>query len=83
LFGATGTSFPAPALRHGSKYLGIILHSDLNWLDQVNVKNPGRHFILQYVFLKKGNSNTKSLAHTSLVLPNMGRHAGILAGRER
>jgi hypothetical protein len=30
-------------------------------------KNPGRHCISQCVFLKKGNSNLKSLAYTSLV----------------
>jgi len=31
-----------------SKYLGIILLSDLNWVDQVNctVQKPGRHFTL-------------------------------------
>ena len=30
------------------KYLGIILRSDLNWVDQVNctVQKPGRHFTL-------------------------------------
>ena len=32
-----------------SKYLGIILHSDLSWADQVKytVKNPGKHYISQ------------------------------------
>jgi len=31
-----------------SKYLGIILRSDLNWVDQVNctVQKPGRHLTL-------------------------------------
>jgi hypothetical protein len=36
------------------KYIGIILHGDLSWADQVNytVKKPGRQLILQCVFLK-------------------------------
>jgi hypothetical protein len=37
------------------KYLGLVLCSDLSWADQVNYmveKKPGRHFILQSVFLK-------------------------------
>jgi len=43
------------------KYLGIIIHSDLNWADHVNYtlqtawKAP--HFII--CMLKKGNNNTK------------------------
>ena len=51
------------------KYLGIILRSDLDWADQVNytVKKAWRalHFTMR--ILKKGNSNTKSLAYMSLV----------------
>jgi hypothetical protein len=37
------------------KYLGIILRSSLSWTDQFNytVIKPGRHFILQCVFLKR------------------------------
>jgi hypothetical protein len=50
------------------KYLGIILRSDLSWVDQVNyaVKKAWKalHFTMQ--ILKKGNSNTKSLAYMSL-----------------
>ena len=46
------------------KYLGIILRSDLSWADQVNytVKKAWKalHFTMR--ILKKGNSNTKSLA---------------------
>ena len=51
------------------KYLGIILCSDLSWADQVNyaVKRAWKalHFTMR--ILKKGSSNTKSLAHLSLV----------------
>jgi hypothetical protein len=53
------------------KYLGIILSSDLNWAGQVNytVKKiwQALHFTMR--ILKKGNSNTKSLAYMSLVRP--------------
>ena len=53
------------------KYLGIILRSDLRWEDQVNytAKKARRalHFTMR--ILKKGNSNTKSLAYMSLVCP--------------
>jgi len=53
------------------KYLGIILISNLCWADQVSyvVKKAWKelHFIMP--ILKKGNSNTKSLAYTSLVHP--------------
>jgi len=53
------------------KYLGLILRSDLSWADQVNyvVKKAWKalHFTMQ--ILKKGNSNTKSLAYMSLVRP--------------
>jgi hypothetical protein len=53
------------------KYLGIILCSDLGWVDQVNymVKKAWKalHFTMR--ILKKGNSNTKSLAYMSLVHP--------------
>ena len=51
------------------KYLGIILRSDLIWADQINyaVKKAWKalHFTMR--ILKKGNSNTKSLAYMSLV----------------
>ena len=53
------------------KYLGIILSSDLIWADQVNytVKKDWKalHFTMR--IFKKENSNTKSLAYMSLVLP--------------
>ena len=55
------------------KYLGIILRSDLSWEDQVNyvVKRAWKalHFTMR--ILKKGNSNTKSLAYMSLVRPTL------------
>ena len=53
------------------KYLEIIIRNDLIWADQVNytVQKAWRalHFVMRIV--KKGNKNTKSLAHTSLVRP--------------
>jgi hypothetical protein len=53
------------------KYLGIILRSDLIWADQVNytVKKAWKtlHFTMR--ILKKGNSNTRSLAYMSFVRP--------------
>jgi len=53
------------------KYLGIILCSDLSWADHVNytVKKAWKalHFTMR--ILRKGNSNTKSLAYVSLVRP--------------
>jgi hypothetical protein len=53
------------------KYLGIIIHNDLNCADQVNytVQKTWKalHFIMR--ILKKRYSNTKSLAYTSLVRP--------------
>jgi len=53
------------------KYLGIIFRSDLSWADHVNFMAEkaweALHFIMR--ILKKGNSSTKSLAHTTLVRP--------------
>jgi hypothetical protein len=51
------------------KYLGIILHSDLSWADQVNymVKKAWKALHFTMCILKKGNRNTKSLAYTALV----------------
>jgi len=53
------------------KYLGIILRSGLSWADRVNytVKKSWKalHFTMR--ILKKGNSNTKSLACMSLARP--------------
>jgi len=53
------------------KYLGIILRGALSWEDQINYAvKKGRkalHFTVR--ILKKGNSNTKSLAYMSLVRP--------------
>ena len=56
------------------KYLGIIIHSDLNWTDHVNYTlrkaREARHFIMR--ILKKGNNNTKRLAYKALVRPILG-----------
>jgi len=53
------------------KYLGIMIRSDLSWVDRVNytVQKAWRalHFVMRIV--KMGNKNTKSLTHTSLVRP--------------
>jgi hypothetical protein len=53
------------------KYLGIILRSDISWADQFNytVRKAWKalHFTMR--ILKKGSSNTKSLAYMSLVRP--------------
>ena len=53
------------------KYLGIILRSVLNWVDQVNYKVQKAWKTLLFVMrvLINGNRNTKSLATTSLVRP--------------
>ena len=53
------------------KYLGIILRSDLSWADRINyaVKKVWKSLHFTMRILKKGNSNTKSLAYTSLVRP--------------
>jgi hypothetical protein len=54
------------------KYLGITVRSDLSWAVQFNYKVKkawkALHFTMR--ILKKGNSNTKSLAYTSLVRPS-------------
>jgi hypothetical protein len=49
--------------------LGIILRSELTWSDQVNytVKKAWKALHFTMLTLKKGNSNTKTLAYTSLV----------------
>jgi hypothetical protein len=46
--------------------LGIILHSDLSWADQVNytAKKAWKALYFTMCILKKGNRNTKSLAYT-------------------
>ena len=53
------------------KYLGIILRSDLNWVNQVNYVAQKACNTLHFVkrVLKKGNRNTKSLAYAPLVRP--------------
>ena len=53
------------------KYLGIIIWSDLNWVDQVNytVQKAWKAFDFVMHVLKKANRNTKSLAYASLVRP--------------
>jgi hypothetical protein len=53
------------------KYLGIILRSYLSWADQVNytVKKAWKALSFTMRILKKGNSNTKSLAYMLFVHP--------------
>ena len=53
------------------QYLGIILRSDINWVDRVNYRAQTAWKALHFVMcvLKKGNWNTKSWAYTSLVRP--------------
>ena len=69
------------------KYLGIILRSDLSWADKVNytVKNAWKAIHLTVRILKKGNSNTKSLAYGHLYARFliMGPRAGIRTGRDK
>ncbi|PNF24979.1 hypothetical protein B7P43_G08802 [Cryptotermes secundus] len=52
-------------------YLVIILRRDLSWADQDNytAKKARKAFHFAMRILEKGNSNTKSLAYTSLVCP--------------
>ena len=66
------------------KYLGIILRSDLSWADPVNytVKKALKSLHLTMRILKKGKSNTKSLAYMSLVRPNL-EDAEISRGRDK
>ena len=70
---ALGYSHGAQKIPEASrcKYLGIILRSNLNWVDQVKytVQKAGKalHFVMRV--LKKGNRNTKCLAYTSLLRP--------------
>ena len=56
------------------KYLGIIIHSNLNWADHVNYTLQkawkALHFII--CMFKKGNNNTKCLAYTALVILEYG-----------
>ena len=69
------------------KYLGIILRSDLSWEDRVNytVKKAWKALQFTVQILKKGNSNTKSLAYMSLVRPILeyGAACGIRTGRDK
>ena len=69
------------------KYMGKILLSDLNWVDQVNYTAQKAWEALNFVMcvLKKGNRNTKRLAYRSLILPILeyGLHAGIHAQEDR
>ena len=53
------------------KYLGIMLRSDLNWVDQVNYTAQKAWKELYFVMcvLIKGNRTTKRLAYMSLVRP--------------
>jgi hypothetical protein len=69
------------------KYLGIISRSDLSWADQVNytMKKTWKALHFTTRILKKGNSNTKSLAYMSLVRPILeyGPLAGIRTGKDK
>jgi hypothetical protein len=49
----------------------LILRSSVSWADKVNytVKKACKVLHFTIFILKKGNSNTKSLAYTSLVHP--------------
>jgi hypothetical protein len=51
------------------KYLGMVLRSDISWADQVNytMKKVWKALRFRTRILKNGNSNSKSLAYTSLV----------------
>ena len=53
------------------KYLGIIIRSDLNWVDHVNCTLRKAWKALYFIMhlLRKGNNNTKRLAYTALVRP--------------
>jgi len=53
------------------KCLGIILCSDLSWVDNVkySVKKAWKALYFIMRLLKEGNSSTQSLADTTLVLP--------------
>jgi len=55
------------------KYLGIILRSDLHWVDQANYTAQkawkALHFVMRV--LKEGDRNTKRVAYKSLVRPNL------------
>ena len=66
------------------KYLGIITRTDLNWADHVNYTLrkawKALHFIMQ--ILRRGNSNTKSLAYTALVRPIL-KYGAVCWGRYR
>jgi hypothetical protein len=53
------------------KYLAIITQRDVSWVDLVNYavkKWKALHFIMRV--LKKGKSNTKSLAYALVLLPS-------------
>jgi len=49
--------------------VGIILRSDLNWVDQLNYRVQKALKAINFVMrvVKKGNRNTQILAYTSLV----------------
>ena len=82
-----GYSFGAQKIPEASscKYLGIILRSVLNWMDQVNYTAQKAWKALHFVkrVLKKGNTNTKSLAYTSLVRPVLEYGSCMLGSMQR
>jgi len=69
------------------KYLGIILYSEICWVDQDNyaVKKVWKTLHFKMRILKKDNSNTKSLAYISIYVRvlNMGPRAGIRTRRDK
>jgi hypothetical protein len=67
-YSLTDQNIPEPSC---CKYLGIIMRSDLSWAGQVNYTAQKAWKALHVIMriLKKGNTNTKSLAYTSLVRP--------------
>ena len=58
-------------LESSRKYLGIIIQSNINWMNQVNYTVQKAQMVLHFIMwiLEKGNRNTKSLAYMSLVRP--------------
>ena len=53
------------------KYLGIIIRSDLNWVDHVNytLRKAWKALNIIMYILKKGNNKTMRVAYTTLVRP--------------
>ena len=69
------------------KYLGIILQSDLNWVDQVNctVQKAWKalHFAMCVLKMEIGIQRVQPTCHWCVLFLNMGLHAGIHAEKDR